>query len=248
MHTERDLDREKTLITDLDLVRICKLKKNSFDAIYAVIGSIQECKLLEELVWTNSENEPVTTFCADCLKNDHVPFYRIEWRFQFWEYCPFHLKALKRACPNCGKAISLNKTILASTRPILNLAYCQFCFSIMTDSKMEMELEYDGVKQRTHIQNNMMSSILNGYCQIAPWQQKYSLRMMILLFQEGYLLPANRSDFNKIGSPNSIETKDIRKTERRLAMRNVEKQSGNLHFDRDRYALIPVGFPRKLPA
>ncbi len=46
-------------------------------------------------------------FCAACLATDKTKYFRLEWRFKCWRWCPIHSCLLRERCPHCNKVVML---------------------------------------------------------------------------------------------------------------------------------------------
>ncbi|MET3139458.1 hypothetical protein AAKU61_003839 [Undibacterium sp. GrIS 1.2] len=44
-------------------------------------------------------------FCAECLKTDPIPYFRIQWRLAFCTICPKHKMILSDHCAECGMPV-----------------------------------------------------------------------------------------------------------------------------------------------
>ena len=67
-------------------------------------------------------------FCAECLKEDEIPYFRREWRFKFVSECKKHHVRLNDKCHNCGIPISFYKV----TKDGIGYTKCWHCgFSIL---------------------------------------------------------------------------------------------------------------------
>lgn len=47
------------------------------------------------------DRENGSMFCPQCLAEDKIPFFRLEWRFGFMTECRFHRARFLDHCPNC---------------------------------------------------------------------------------------------------------------------------------------------------
>lgn len=186
------------------LIAMCGISAPGFAIVKSAARSICKTKPLQQQVRTDSEGRPITAFCPACLEKDRSPYYRLEWRFKFWKFCPEHKSPMASSCGKCTKEITLNKSILLSLAAPPSLAYCQFCLSKLSLSAEELVFDALNIDEKTSIQRNMMAGILNGFCVIAPYEKKFTLHVMFRLHQIGLLLPATRSDFDELVDPEQI--------------------------------------------
>lgn len=186
------------------LIDMCGFSSSSFAIVSAAGRSIQKTKPLQRQIRFNKLRKPQSAFCPDCLKADRVPYYRIEWRHKFWNFCPQHGSPMATSCGNCQQPLMLDKPILLSVLPPPSLAYCQFCLSKLAHTKESLVIGGQNIEEKISVQRNMMAGILNGYCMIAPYEKKFTLHVMVRLHQLGLLLPAMRSDFYQLYDPEQI--------------------------------------------
>lgn len=202
----RDVDRELFSIWVSNLLQICRIAPHSFDVPIAVSKAVGKTRPLRQHLRITNNKAPWTAFCPQCLKQDAIPYFRIEWRFRFWELCPRHLIPLLTECPNCKSKLQLDKAILTSIEVLPTLAFCYFCHADFKSGGEDMSSIIDDELQvKVHTQRNMMASIVNGYCLVSPLQEKLSLHVMMRLYQTGLLMPANRLDFDRPCQPRQKE-------------------------------------------
>ncbi|WP_188567253.1 TniQ family protein [Undibacterium terreum] len=192
----RDTDVDGLSAQISNLIEMAKLNFDEFQVAKIVSKAIRKTPPLQKQVRLEGKKIPITAFCSSCLKHDRVPYYRIEWRFHFWKICPIHLEAMKTECFCCKQRVVLNRSILFSISAVPNLAFCQFCKADLTFSTVgPLQLNARGMEKAV-TQQNMMSGILNGYCLISPITKKFSLHIMMRLYQLDLLFAAQRDDFS----------------------------------------------------
>src|SRR5690606_31058855 len=120
-----------------NLIATCGFSLCNFAPMDAVARSIRKTKLLQQQVRTDQKGQPVSAFCPACLENDRSPYYRVEWRFKFWKFCPEHKSPMAISCGKCMKEVTLNRSILLSLVAPPSLAYCQFCLSKLSLSALK---------------------------------------------------------------------------------------------------------------
>lgn len=200
----KDIDSAALSAGILKLINMCGFSSRNFAIVIAASRAIQKTKPLQQQVHADLKGKPVSAFCPGCLDSDRSPYYRLEWRFKFWKYCPEHKSPMLIVCGKCNQEIALDKSILLSLTPPPNLGYCQFCmskFSHANELVIDVALNID---EKVSVQRNMMAGVLNGYCMIAPHEKKFTLHVMVRLHQLGLLLPAMRTDFDKLVDPEQV--------------------------------------------
>lgn len=73
-------------------------------------------------------------FCAQCLAEDAVPYFRKTWRLAMFTFCPKHQVMLHDACPRCGTWVAFHRrdfgVELAEVKPICCCYACGFDFRL----------------------------------------------------------------------------------------------------------------------
>lgn len=199
-------DLDSAILEDelTNLVKICGLTSKDFQVIKAIGRSIRAEKLLQWQIRKRQDGRPVSAFCSACLNTDRIPYYRIEWRFQFWKYCPEHKLALLLSCSDCQREIVLDRAILLSSAPAPSLAYCRFCLSRHAEDSKSAVIENQNIEAKISVQRSIMASVLQGYCMVVPFENRFTLEMMFRLRELGLLLSAERSEFCDAFDPQRI--------------------------------------------
>lgn len=199
-----DVDAVDLSVELAELVTMCNSDPAEFNMVSAIGRSIQTEKLLQRKIRKNREGRPISAYCAACLNTDRIPYYRIEWRFSFWKYCPEHESPMVTLCGACQQPLVLDKTILFSMAPPPSLAFCRSCLSKLADDGKSLASDERDMREKISVQRNMMASILKGYCMIVPFERQFPLHVMIRLHQFGMLLSAVSVDFDQIFDPETI--------------------------------------------
>jgi len=74
-------------------------------------------------------------FCAACLAADRVKYFRLEWRFKCWRWCPAHSCLLLENCPHCGGRVTLPQDMCragADGQGVASLDRCLHCTERLT--------------------------------------------------------------------------------------------------------------------
>lgn len=194
----KDVDSTAMSVGLSYLIVTCGFSLSNFAPMGAIARSIRKTKLLQKQVRADQKGQPVSAFCPACVANDRSPYYRVEWRFKFWEFCPKHFLPMATFCGKCRKEVALDRSILLSITPPPSLAYCKFCHSPLSHTDESLIVDVKNIDEKIAVQRGMMAGILNGYCMVAPFEKKFTLHVMMQLHQLGLLLPAMRVDFDKI--------------------------------------------------
>ncbi|TDP72986.1 TniQ family protein [Roseateles toxinivorans] len=78
---------------------------------------------------------PFSRYCVECLEEAVSPFFRVQWRFQNWRYCPKHECLLEDACPSCGIPPCLPISMMCAKRQggiLRSLKHCGKCGLLLT--------------------------------------------------------------------------------------------------------------------
>lgn len=69
-------------------------------------------------------------FCADCLAEDKIPYFRKFWRLAFFTFCPRHQKFLQEGCPKCGvPPMPTRRDFLVNPDVVVPLHVCAACLT-----------------------------------------------------------------------------------------------------------------------
>ncbi|MDP3522526.1 MAG: TniQ family protein [Hydrogenophaga sp.] len=69
-------------------------------------------------------------FCPACLANDRIKYFRVEWRFNCWRWCPLHKCLLLDCCPHCKKRVALPGNMFTAgptEQGVASLDRCLYC-------------------------------------------------------------------------------------------------------------------------
>lgn len=85
---------------------------------------------------TVSEGVPILRYCPHCLREDEVPYYRLEWRLASSILCRSHGILLRENCPHCGSRIVTNvrqRLVLPETERYRIMSTCRACGESLSD-------------------------------------------------------------------------------------------------------------------
>ena len=66
-------------------------------------------------------------FCPVCLANDHIPYYRLQWRLAWHAACPSHSTVLLDRCPECSAPVQPHR-LEAESAGMVSCHACGFDF------------------------------------------------------------------------------------------------------------------------
>ncbi|WP_423708780.1 TniQ family protein [Undibacterium sp. WLX3042] len=95
----KDMDAPKLPIHKNTFSKISNFNEVWFQGLFAINKSIRQFKSVKKQLRINHDKKPITSVCCECLKTDVLPYFRIEWRFNFWKVCPLHAIELNTTCP-----------------------------------------------------------------------------------------------------------------------------------------------------
>lgn len=67
--------------------------------------------------------------CADCLRDDAVPYFRRSWRLALHVLCPFHDRLLLDHCPACNSPLVIHRGDVGFFSPFSesSVRWCSYC-------------------------------------------------------------------------------------------------------------------------
>lgn len=131
-------------------------------------------------------------YCPECLRQDDIPYWRVEWRFRHWVVCPSHRCWIRMACPHCGHRPDLERPYLVRSRRRAlmptSLGQCAECaedlYGVNVEEPDMREAEYYIRRQRA-----LLSTLINGFCYVDPYREKQSIAIAINMLRMGTLHP-----------------------------------------------------------
>ncbi len=97
----QDIDLFLSTNTPNALATACNLHPDEFIVIRRVMFQLQQINHAGSLFLLTYDGLPRSRYCPLCLKSDPTPYFRLEWRFDPWRWCPVHSCLLEDSCPNC---------------------------------------------------------------------------------------------------------------------------------------------------
>lgn len=86
----------------------------------------------------HSDKSPIYRFCGQCLKEDTVPYIRLQWRLTTTTVCDRHQAMLTEHCPACSGSIDLGRerrVDLPDWARRQSVRYCRRCKVSLTNDK-----------------------------------------------------------------------------------------------------------------
>jgi len=78
-----------------------------FRQIEIVLGRLPSVDRNGKRFLLGTRDRPQYRYCPVCLASDRLPYFRVEWRFRCWHWCPLHSCLLRDRCGACGQRIVL---------------------------------------------------------------------------------------------------------------------------------------------
>lgn len=139
-------------------------------------------------------------FCAACLATDKTKYFRLEWRFKCWRWCPIHSCLLRERCPHCNKVVMLPGDMYSAGPDGLGVATldrCLHCAELLTTGWKEfVDSLADDVTtpwEQVLIRNgrSALAALANGRLCIEGEQKTYGLSQLKKIERLGYLPHVN---------------------------------------------------------
>lgn len=143
--------RELTQYLDLRIGRDCELliaqkpitevaekiskTSGSLSAVAWVLHRLKSVDPSGERFLLRNSSGAYHRYCAACLATDSTKYFRIEWRFKCWRWCPIHGCLLYECCPHCGCHVKLPADMYVAgphRAGIATLDRCLQCTKLLT--------------------------------------------------------------------------------------------------------------------
>lgn len=200
-----DIDLELTPRETAHLAHFSHLDKKAFllsDYLFRplrrkIIFPPQPKNPCQWLIERPSGTKPHFAFCPDCLRDDDVPYWRVEWRFRHWLVCPAHRCWLLDRCSHCGKRPDLCNPGLVryakrrrSVALPATLAQCMHCNRNLHAGEAikpdRLEGEYYVLRQKA-----LLSTLVNEYCILRPSTKKWPVETAVRYLRQKKLHPVD---------------------------------------------------------
>lgn len=103
--------------------------RERFHAIERVLGRLRWIDRQGSRYLLGTRSKPAYRFCPVCLASDKQPYFRLEWRFRCWHWCPLHRCLLRDRCNACGQAIVLPVDMDTAGKGRSGVAFLHRCMS-----------------------------------------------------------------------------------------------------------------------
>lgn len=139
-------------------------------------------------------------FCAACLATDKTKYFRLEWRFKCWRWCPIHSCLLRERCPHCNKVVMLPGDMYSAGPDGLGIATldrCLHCAELLTTSwNASVGISADDIMtpwEQMLVKNGRaaLAALLNGQLRIQEKDQTHDFMQLIEIEQFGCLPHVN---------------------------------------------------------
>lgn len=167
----KDQDTDLFLSTNIPntLATACNLHPDEFIVIRRVMSQLHQINENGVSFLLNSDGKPRSRYCPLCLKSDRVPYFRLEWRFNPWRWCPVHSCLLEDLCPNCHGLIRTPFNMINAgpgRSGIPTLSYCHSCGqSLLTGRPLMVDIDKEPSETRKLLTNGraFLASLYFGY-------------------------------------------------------------------------------------
>jgi len=173
---------------------------HSFKLVDSVMSRLQTIDPSGERYLLRHRSVAYHRFCAACLATDRTKYFRLEWRFKCWRWCPLHACLLQERCPHCSKVVTLPGDMYAAGfdgRGIATLDRCLHCGKLLTTGwKKFVNSLVDEIMtpwERVLIKNGRaaLASLANGRLRIEGEEKSYGLMQLKRIERLGYLPHVN---------------------------------------------------------
>lgn len=112
------------------------------------------------------QTHPYTAVCRQCLAEDRVPYWRIEWRLKHWQVCPKHYCRVEDRCNACKRRILVFPLMGGRLRRESVLGHCRVCPHCGTDlaaGELRFVQRTDEVLQLVALQRAVSAAFVYGF-------------------------------------------------------------------------------------
>jgi hypothetical protein len=112
-------------------------------------------------------------YCAACLQEDPVPYFRRIWRLSFMVACPKHGTLLADACPHCGAPVSFHEGDYAHRRFPIDACRITLCRQCGEDFRLHAAPPADPDVVR--FEQGLIETMAEGWSCLVPHQTIYGI-------------------------------------------------------------------------
>ncbi|RAA05091.1 hypothetical protein DOT67_25275 [Ralstonia pseudosolanacearum] len=151
------------------------------EALAGVFQVVHKHPKLKQLL-NFDRKTPAYRFCPLCLASDRIPYLRIQWRFNDWDFCPLHRCRMSKCCPTCGAKILGTKPCLRIPGDELpSILHCAACKQPLV-AVVELEAREVWVSPaKIAIQQAIVSAVREGFFHIGGLKSPLSLGFLLWL-------------------------------------------------------------------
>lgn len=109
--------------------------KGSYALVNRILSNLHEVDPWGVRFLLGSQSAPRYRFCPVCLLQDKVKYFRIEWRFRCWLWCPLHCCRLRDMCSVCSAPVRLPADLIRAGPKgwgMATLGRCMACEADLT--------------------------------------------------------------------------------------------------------------------
>lgn len=118
-----------------------------FRAIESVLRHLRYIDQRGRRYLLGSRAKPEYRYCPVCLAGDRVPYFRIEWRFRCWHWCPLHQCLLKDKCSACDSRIVLPIDMINAGKDEAGVALLDRCMACEHHLSLNWQAELNSIPQ-----------------------------------------------------------------------------------------------------
>lgn len=126
-----------------DVAATLGAEQGSFSLVNRVLNHLHQIDPSGSRFLLGPHQAPRYRFCPVCLLEDEVKYFRIEWRFLCWLWCPLHMCRLLDACPACAKPVQLPADLISAGPEGWGVATLDRCLSCESDLTAEAHSHTD---------------------------------------------------------------------------------------------------------
>ena len=168
----------------------------SFKLVDLVLSRLREVDAYGERFLLRDRSIAYHRFCAACLATDRVKYFRLEWRFNCWRWCPSHACLLQESCPHCGHFVKLPGDMFTAgleRQGVATLDRCLNCSKLLTAGwetlRGKLVDQYTTLQERVLLGNGRatLAALATGNLHIGGRTMTFGHQQLRLIERLGYL-------------------------------------------------------------
>ncbi len=169
-------------------------------------------------------------FCAHCLAEDRVPYWRRRWRLAFITVCHRHSVVLHDRCPKCGAPVNFHRNELGNRWQIVarSLALCHSCrFDLRKAANLA---EHEANDTEVLFQQKLLDAVKQGWVEIKAGERVCAhlyftaLRQVMRLLATGQRAEMMRNEIDRLCSTEPLTPLFSGKHSRDIERLNVNQR------------------------